>query len=93
MMRWNDRKARYAQNAVVDNFIEELVTVCRKHGLCIGHEDSHGAFIIENLTEGRVNWLRTAHDNTNTVTRTTHPVTRTTHPNPAGQPNSTTKES
>lgn len=30
----------------VDLFIEEVVSVCKKHGFTIGHEDGHGGFII-----------------------------------------------
>ncbi len=83
MMRWNCRKSRYTENVAIDAFIQEVLAVCRSHGFSISHEDSHGAFIIENYTASRDNWLRAAHDDT----------TRTSDPNPAAQPNSNTKES
>jgi len=85
MKRWNGRKAQYVENRAIDAFIEELLAVCRKHGLCIAHEDSHGAFIIENLKETRVNWLRAAHDETVAQERTASP-------NQAPTPNSNADE-
>ena len=35
----------------VDAFIQEVLEVCRKHGLSIAHEDHQGGFIIEDYTE------------------------------------------
>jgi hypothetical protein len=37
-------------------FKEELIALYRKHGVSIGHEDSHGAFIIRDFRESDVIW-------------------------------------
>lgn len=31
----------------VNDFIAEIHGVCRKHRMCIEHEDTHGSFIVE----------------------------------------------
>ncbi len=41
----------------VDAFLAEIAEVCRKHGLSIGHEDGHGAFIVEPWSEANEHWL------------------------------------
>lgn len=46
----------------VDAFLEEINEVCRKHGMSISHEDTHGAFIIDRLDDERdLEWLSLAH--------------------------------
>ncbi len=42
-------------------FIEEILSVCKKHRVSISHEDSHGSFIIEKYNEDRSDWLRDAY--------------------------------
>ena len=41
-------------------FIEDLLKVYKKHGMSLGHEDSHGSFIIEPLRDINIKWLREA---------------------------------
>ena len=41
-------------------FIDDIIEVYEKHGLSIAHEDSHGAFIIEDLDQWNIDWLRHA---------------------------------
>ncbi len=41
----------------VDQFLVEIGEVCRKHGYSIGHEDGHGAFIINTFNESDLEWL------------------------------------
>jgi hypothetical protein len=41
-------------------FIADIVSVYRKHGLSIGHEDNHGAFEIDDYHEVNVDWLQNA---------------------------------
>ena len=55
------------ENPAVDAFIEEVLAVCKKHGMSIGHEDGHGGFAIERYMDGNVEWLRGAADWTNCV--------------------------
>ena len=44
----------------VDAFLRDLIEVYKKHELSLGHEDAHGAFIIQPLTDGNINWLQNA---------------------------------
>ena len=41
-------------------FVEEVVSISRKHGLSISHEDSQGAFLIEEYQDYNIEWLRSA---------------------------------
>ncbi len=44
----------------LDKFLEEIVSVCKKHGLWISHEDGHGAFeVVRETTE---DWIMGAND-------------------------------
>jgi hypothetical protein len=45
--------------------IEEIISVCRKHGVSIAHEDFHGGFLIEEPDENNYAWLRVATNETN----------------------------
>lgn len=42
------------------DFLRDIEDVCKKYGLCISHEDSHGSFLIEEYSETMVNWLKDA---------------------------------
>lgn len=44
----------------VDAFLDEIKAVCEKHGLCIAHEDSGGAFIIMPYNEQMAGWIEVA---------------------------------
>jgi hypothetical protein len=44
--------------------IEEILVVCKKHGISISHEDDHGGFVIEPWSEENADWLRQADDRT-----------------------------
>jgi hypothetical protein len=46
----------------IDRFIDEVVEVCRRHGLSISHEDHHGAFEITEISETKIEWLKKCHD-------------------------------
>jgi sugar phosphate isomerase/epimerase len=52
----------FQQKLPVKKFIEELVKVCEDYGFSIGHEDTHGAFKINNYTADDIEWLRSATD-------------------------------
>ena len=48
----------------IELFLDEIIEVCKKHGLSISHEDEQGAFLIEDYDEEMYsNWLRQAIDN------------------------------
>lgn len=49
MKRWSAKEKSEVERPDVDRFVEEIAAVCKKHGFDIGHEDGHGAFIIEKL--------------------------------------------
>ena len=61
MKRWHKGANVNLENEKVDKFIEEILAMCKKHGMSISHEDRHGAFIIENYDEHYVEWLGWAH--------------------------------
>ena len=44
----------------VEIFLQEIVSVCKKHGFSISHEDTQGAFIIEEYDETYIDWLMAA---------------------------------
>lgn len=46
----------------VDAFIDEVLAVCRRHGLGISHEDTHGVLLVVNFSEGNADYLREASD-------------------------------
>ncbi len=52
---------KLAENSPVGVFIEEILSVCAKHGFSIGHEDGHGGFEIHPHDESLAEWLREAH--------------------------------
>lgn len=59
--RWDLYARKNVANDKVDTFIEEILEVCKKHGLHISHEDTHGAFVITNDDESGdyyQRWLR-----------------------------------
>ncbi len=48
----------------VENFLKEIIEVCKKYKFSISHEDGHGAFIIENQDEENFRWFMDAQDGT-----------------------------
>lgn len=46
----------------IEAFLDEVEAVCRRHGLSLGSEDTHRAFLIEKFSEENLAWLRQAHD-------------------------------
>ena len=47
----------------IDNFMKEILDVCKKHGLSISHEDGHGNFIIEEYSDNYSEWFKNAEIN------------------------------
>jgi hypothetical protein len=53
-----------ASDSQVKRFLEEIEEVSRKHNLVIGHEDYHGAFLVEDFDERNIRWLKDANNET-----------------------------
>ena len=47
---------------VIATFLDEFESLCKKHDVSIGHEDCHGAFIIEKYDDWNIEWLRQAEE-------------------------------
>lgn len=41
----------------VKSFLDDIKSVCEKHGMSISHEDEQGGFIIQNYDAHNINWL------------------------------------
>lgn len=41
----------------MEDFLNDIKMICKKHNLSIAHEDYHGAFLIEEYDEDNVEWL------------------------------------
>lgn len=48
----------------VEQFIEEIVELSKKYGFSLAHEDTQGAFIVENYSKRNIKWLQHAFDKT-----------------------------
>jgi hypothetical protein len=60
-MRWNEKDSKKIDSPKVDAFLADIHEVCKKHGLCIEHEDCQGGFIIEKYENARdFDWLGAA---------------------------------
>lgn len=64
MKRWNNTTKQYETNQKIDQFISEVIELCKKHSLSISHEDEHGNFIIEPDSTENFDWLAQANDST-----------------------------
>lgn len=63
MKRWDGSTGTQTERPDVDAFIEEVLAVCKKHRMSIGHEDGHGSFIVyegADKAEANADWLRGA---------------------------------
>ena len=61
MSRWDiNNNEQVAETPEVDAFIADIVEVCKKHNMSIGHEDGHGSFIIEKFCKFNIAWLQKA---------------------------------
>lgn len=41
----------------MEDFLNDIKMICKKHNLSISHEDYHGAFLIEEYDEDNIKWL------------------------------------
>jgi hypothetical protein len=62
--RWDVVKNENVENPKIDAFLDEVIAVCRKHGLSITHEDGHGSFEVSPFKEDYAEWLLCANDST-----------------------------
>ena len=62
MKRWNGKD--FSENKKVDDFLNEIKEVCKKHGFSISHEDGHGCFEVEKYSDKNIEWLFEAGDRT-----------------------------
>ncbi len=61
--RWIENIRKHGESDLaVDAFLQEIIAVCRRHQMCIEHEDHEGAFRIEPMDENSLDWLAEAHD-------------------------------
>lgn len=59
--RFSQKRGAPIKSPGVDLFLREIDKVCKKHGYCIEHEDTQGAFIIEKLSKDHdTGWLMDA---------------------------------
>ena len=64
MKRWNTRDNRNEESPKIDAFLEEVIEVCRKHGMSISHEDGHGSFLVVPFSDGDADCLMHADNST-----------------------------
>ena len=50
------------RDRTTEDFLSEIIDVCKKHNKSISHEDGYGAFIIEGYDDFNIEWLREAYD-------------------------------
>ncbi len=50
------------ENKRINNFLEELFELYKKHDLSIAHEDDQGGFIIESYKSENIEWMKHAQD-------------------------------
>lgn len=62
MKRWGGKEE--SEDTAIYLFLEEIKTVCKKHGLSISHEGGYGAFEIEKYSEDNMVWLLDAKNKT-----------------------------
>ncbi|MDP1722768.1 MAG: hypothetical protein Q8L37_06185 [Candidatus Gottesmanbacteria bacterium] len=67
MKRWKSTVGHEVENEKIDAFLTEVIEVCKKHGLSIGHEDSHGGFLVHKFSKDNADWLMNADDETDSA--------------------------
>ena len=59
--RWDlVAKKSIASPAAVEAFLDEYEALCKKHELCLAHEDHGGGFIVERIRKQTIQWVRGA---------------------------------
>ena len=62
MKRWVGQIDANMEVPEIDTFINDIRAVCLRHGFCISHEDTHGAFKVVKYSDDAFDWLTFAHD-------------------------------
>ena len=57
MKRWHTKLRVDIEDPKIEAFLEEMAEVCKKHGMALGHEDNHGAFIVVPYDKLNVQWM------------------------------------
>jgi len=57
---WKLGTTLWLKDEKVDEFLQAIVEVCRKHGYSLSHEDTQGGFIVEKYNEANIEWLMDA---------------------------------
>ncbi len=65
MKRWNTKLKKEVENTSIDNFLKEVLGICKKYDFSISHEDIEGAFVIVRHNKSYEKWLLNAFDDTN----------------------------
>ena len=61
MQNWSLSLSRHVDTPQnVSDFLTEYKALCQKYNLSLGHEDTHGAFIIDVYNEYDIDWVRQA---------------------------------
>jgi hypothetical protein len=61
-LRWVRRFGDSRDVPEVDAFLADIVEVCKRHKMSLAHEDRHGGFEVEQLSDANINWLLDATD-------------------------------
>ena len=61
MKRWDCNTNRNVEDKKIDDFLGDIIKVCKKYKYSISHEDGHGAFEIGEYNETDANWLLSSH--------------------------------
>jgi len=64
MKRWKDEdtfeKSGEKEYKKADNFINDIIKICEYYNLSLSHEDQHGAFLIDDLNNHNIEWIKNA---------------------------------
>lgn len=62
MKRWDRKSKEMLDVPDVDAFLADVVAVCERHRMSLGHEDRHGAFeVYRSVEPDAIRWLMDAH--------------------------------
>ena len=60
MKRWNEKINKRIESKEADEFLNDIIEVCKKHGLSLSHEDVGGGFLIDDYNETDTKWVKAA---------------------------------